>query len=425
MNADVIIIGSGASGLAAARALSTAGKSCIVLEARERPGGRIHTIHDPHFSTRIESGPEFIHGVVQHTLALVKEAGLNTKKIGGAIWNMRDGKPHQQEEFMEGTDELMKALENLRVDISIQQFLDVNFPDEKYSGLRESVLGYIKGYELADPEYASALALRESWSEQDDSEQRRIEEGYSAIIDYLMNKCHENGCTFDFNSIVKKIEWKKGAVKVETHTGEIFNSSKALITVPVGVWQSRANSQAHIEYVPHLPEKIIAARAMGFGDIIKFIYEFKTPFWEAKTKNAGFIFSNCDVPTWWTQREIKNNILTGWLGGPDSTKFLGLNERELISIGIQSLASIYQVPEQELLENLAAARIFNWSTDNFSLGGYSYKSLKIDENKKVLRAPVDGTLYFAGEALSADVEAGTVEAALASGMAAAGEILVN
>ena len=102
-----------------------------------------------------------------------------------------------------------------------------------------------------------------------------------------------------------------------------------------------------------------------------------------------------------------------------------MSEEALVKIGIKSLAGIFDLVETDIVEKMTVARIFNWSTDKFSLGGYSYQSLHIEENKKIIKAPVDDTLYFAGEALSADTEAGTVEAAMASGMSAAGEILVN
>jgi monoamine oxidase len=96
---DIVIIGSGAAGIAAAYQLMKSGVKVTVVEARDRPGGRINTIIPESFSIPIEAGAEFIHGSLPLTLSLIKEAGLSTLSMEGKTYRIKDGKVNNSEEF--------------------------------------------------------------------------------------------------------------------------------------------------------------------------------------------------------------------------------------------------------------------------------------------------------------------------------------
>src|SRR4051812_43136951 len=100
--ADVIIIGAGAAGLMAARELSRSGKSVMILEARNRTGGRIQTLDSIVFSRNVETGAEFIHGNLPVTREILGEAGIDYSSVKGEIWRKRKGQFLQEEDFMEG-----------------------------------------------------------------------------------------------------------------------------------------------------------------------------------------------------------------------------------------------------------------------------------------------------------------------------------
>jgi len=91
-NPDILIVGAGAAGLMAAFTLSKAGKKVIVLEARDRIGGRIHTLHDDLFFKHAELGAEFVHGNLPITMQLLHEAGIAYISGEGEMWQHRDGK---------------------------------------------------------------------------------------------------------------------------------------------------------------------------------------------------------------------------------------------------------------------------------------------------------------------------------------------
>ena len=171
---------------------------------------------------------------------------------------------------------------------------------------------------------------------------------------------------------------------------------------------------------------------MGYGKVIKFIIEFNEAFWESKNvvgerrmKRLGFVFADTTVPTWWTQAPAKNPILTGWFGGPRVREWKELNDESLIQLATDSLSSIFKIDHAVLIEKIVASRVFNWAKDDFSLGGYAYDSLNREKYLSVLSTPEANTLFFCGEALERKAtRLGTVEAALASGLQTANEVLL-
>src|SRR5215470_19212794 len=95
---DVVIIGAGVSGLAAAAEMRKFGLSVLVLEARDRVGGRVWTRHEPDLSAPIELGAEFIHGRAPETFELLREVGKAAVDTSGAHWTLHDGKLVQRTE---------------------------------------------------------------------------------------------------------------------------------------------------------------------------------------------------------------------------------------------------------------------------------------------------------------------------------------
>src|SRR5215211_5729193 len=100
MQADTLIIGAGAAGLAAAYELSLVNKKLIVLEARDRAGGRIHSIKDDRFKQVVEAGAEFIHGRLPVTLRLLEKAGIKYHRAKGKMWEVEDGQITKSNEFI-------------------------------------------------------------------------------------------------------------------------------------------------------------------------------------------------------------------------------------------------------------------------------------------------------------------------------------
>ena len=428
-NADVIIIGAGAAGLMTAFHLSKAGKQVLMLEARNRTGGRIHTIYDEPFSSHVELGAEFVHGDLPVTLQLLMEAGINVIPATGEMWHFRNGRFSKDNQQMDHWDLLMEKLNELENDTTISNFLQQEFNDDKYEQLREWVIKFASGYDTADVRRASAFALRKEWENEDDGAQHRVAGGYSMMISYLENECKKNGGQLHLNSAVKYVYWENGQVEVLTTSGSSFKAKKLVIALPLGVLQANQSQEGAISISPSVPTYQDAIGQIGFGAIVKILLKFKTAFWrdEAITgidlNEMSFIISDEEIPTWWTQYPVQSNLLTGWFGGPAAENKKELGGEDLLEQALRSLAHIFNRSVEDLEGELTAWKIVNWTTDQFTLGSYAYDRIGSSKARKILNTPINHTIYFAGEYLYEGPAMGTVEAALSSGLETARKII--
>ena len=407
MKYDVIIIGAGATGLLAMRDLAKAGCHVCMLEATETAGGRISTIKGD-FENYVEAGAEFIHGKLPLTFQLLKEAGLSYETVEGKMIGVRQGQ-WQSEEHYDHWDEFMQQLRKLKTDITILQFLEENFSNPEYIHLRQAVQRFSEGFDLADISKASILSIKKEW-EDIDKTQYRIKGGYTQLIDHLVNSCRQLNAEFYFNTCVNKIDHEEGNVTVHTSDNKKFEANKLIITVSAGVLQSGT-----IQFKPALTDHAVAIQGLGFGTVIKFLLEFKTNFWEEFDDEAGFLLTDEEIPTWWTQLPAESNLLTGWLGGPNATKKIFEPDSSLLQTALLSLSSIFRIPPAMLQEELTNYKIINWLNHPHIKGGYSYNTLHSEKAKEILSSPLNHTIYFAGEAISKNESQGTVESALQSG----------
>lgn len=325
------------------------------------------------------------------------------------------------EEEVKGWDILMERLGELTEDITIAAFLQKHFSGAEYEELRKSVIRFISGYDTADPEKASATALRTEWQNEDNSAQHRITEGYCALISYLIEYIKAAGSKIELNAIVKQIHWQSGEVQVITTNGTAYKAPKAIIALPLGVLQA-----GDVQFHPPLPNHHAAFGQIGFGAIIKVLFRFDEPFWEklpdVKIKGGAFLFTEEVIPTWWTQGD-GNPLLTGWLGGGPAYRLKNQPDQELWQIALQSLSNMFKMDIKQLKDKLIASNIANWTVDPYTKGSYAYDMVGSDESRLLLNESVAGALFFAGEYLYSGPAMGTVEAALSSGEATTRKLL--
>lgn len=416
---NIIVVGGGAAGLMAAWELLKEGRKVTVLEANNRLGGRIDTLHHSSFKQPVEKGAEFIHGHLPITMQLLKAAGIEYKPVKGRRFRVRDEDGKSLEDFTLGWDELMEKMNEVKADLTVDDFLQKNFSGEQYKELRRSVLRFAEGFDLADTSKASILALREEWMKEEDK-QYRVPGGFDQLIQYMENQCRELDAAIYISSAAKEIKWKKNDVTVITENGKIHSANKVIITVSVGALQTDPppiSFQPAIDYILH------AAKQIGYGSVVKVLLEFKNAFWEEKKKNIGFLVSGEAISTWWTQLPSSYPLLTGWAGGPQARNLEQKNDEEILDLALRSLSTIFKKPLGELQSLLTASYIANWLNDPFAKGGYSYNILDSFEARKILNTAIDDTLFFAGEALYDGSSPGTVEAALVSGKNVAGKMM--
>ena len=415
---DIIIIGAGAAGLMAAWELALAGKTVLILEAKQRCGGRIHTVHDPNFPLPIELGAEFVHGRLPITEMLVKKAGVKWHEVKGSFWHHHQGKLYQSEEQIPGEEKVRKALEQLKEDMPVAQFLNEHFAEEQE--IKEGLKSYVEGYYAGDIERVSTLALKEELEEGEDIEYR-IEGGYKTLIDFLVNAIKDLNGIIQLETPVTSIAWQRDKVIVKTAL-KSFVARKVIVTVPLGVLQAQA-----ISFSPTLPQLQTALEQLGYGTAIKILLSFETAFWQERPelKDLGMLFSNEIIPTWWTQNPTEVPVLVGWVAGGQAKKLVDLKKEVLLEKALHSLAAIFAIPLDTIKQQLKGWYVNNWDKGPYALGAYSYDTINGGDVKEAMKKGIENTLFFAGEGWFHGLELGTVEAALYSGRETAHFIIAH
>ena len=122
-SADVAIVGAGVAGLAAMRVLEERGVRTRVLEARDRIGGRVHTVRDARLAHPIELGAEFVHGSAPELLEIAREARLVLYAVEAERWRSRRGRLTRLDDFWEQLQRVSEHLDARDADRSFAEFL--------------------------------------------------------------------------------------------------------------------------------------------------------------------------------------------------------------------------------------------------------------------------------------------------------------
>src|SRR4030088_260031 len=346
--AHIVVIGAGAAGLMAARELGRSGRKVTVLEARDRCGGRIHPLPAAEFGYPAEGGAEFVHGEAPVTHGLLREAGLSLLPIRGTQWTMEDGKFSREQSQDPHEAELHKGLQELKDDLTVAEFLRRRFAGPEYGRLRHSIERMVEGYDAADPERGSILALREEWMDGGRNTQARIIGGYGALVEFLTAECLNHGVAVHLGSAVSAIEASNGRGVVRCANGDAHEYNAVILTVPLPLLKE-------IVLPPVERERAAAATHIGFGNVIKILLRFETRWWVDKRMDLAdltFLLSDATIPVWWTQHPADLAVLTGWFGGPKTEAMANLNEHELIEAGLASQADIFGLDPKHLMRNL-------------------------------------------------------------------------
>jgi monoamine oxidase len=444
---DVIIVGAGAAGLAAGAKLAQSGKRVALLEARDRIGGRIFTRHLPaqegHAPMCVELGAEFIHGLPSATWSLVGQAKLSAYELEGAELAFINGKwpPPVNQPATHVIADMMKWLEaRPGCDMTFAEY-QAAVPTD--AAAAAAAANYVEGFNAADRHRIgiAALAVQQRAEDAIGTDRLfRVAEGYDAVMEFLAAQFRAAGAELALGTPVRRIEWRRGSVRVEADgpgaDSKELRARQALITVPLGVLQADT-----IAFAPPPAEILAHARRLAMGEVVRVVLLFRERFWRyalapsipkdvrRRLADLSFLFTPAEVPpTWWTPNPAPTPMLTAWIGGPKATEL-----RRAIAAGgdplalprrcIATLARIFELSFAELQSLLVSCHEHDWSADPYARGAYSYVPAGALDAPAKLTAPVEGTLYFAGEHTDVTGHWGTVHAALGTGMRAAEQML--
>ena len=441
----VVVIGAGVAGLAAARELSAAGVETIVLEARDRIGGRVHTIFDDQVAAPIELGAEFVHGDPPEILDLARTAGFEIVETEGNSWYMNQAgelapssyePPGSSDQLWEIAD---TYIGNGRPDMSFDDFLrlpeTIGISDQE----KEWSKRFVSGFHAAEPGKVGIYGLVKTQNAEESINgmtSHRLPKGYSQLANFLHEECKKKGVKLFFNNIVKSVDWVNQVVRIEARSPDeeafFYESSSALVTLPVGVLKAATDSQSYVEFLPDISQKQQTLAKIEMGCARRVTLAFKEKWWadelrriDSAGSELGFLFGqNVPISVWWTNEPSDVAMLTGWAGGPKATEMEKLGDDQFTDLAITSLSRIFRAGESMLESQLIRGFTCDWHDDPFSTGAYTYMGVGGADAARELATPLNGRLYFAGEGTS-DGHWGTVHGAIESGVRAAREILAN
>jgi len=399
--------------LAAAAELGRAGKQVLILEARERVGGRCWTRRLPGVSAPIELGAEFIHGKPEVTLRLLKRAGIAAVDSVRASRYVDRGRLEPINPFAVAQRAVRGAA--LPEDVSFLSFLAHR---RMAARTRTFARLMVQGFDAADPARVSARSIIEEWGSGTSmgASQPRPAGGYGPLLEALAAEALGDGVRLRSQAVVRGIRWHPGAVEIQGEfLGRRFveKAQRVIVTLPLGVLQSSA-----VRFHPVLRGKPAALRHLASGPVVKAALRFEHPFWEERSPGTAFFHApRAAFPTFWTPLPARVPLLIAWAGGPKAERLARLSEENLIEEALRGVRAVFgKVPA------LQAALVHDWRRDPFARGAYSYVRVGGEGARERLAEPVADTLFFAGEATDTE-EAGTVAGALRSGSRAARQIL--
>lgn len=407
----VIVVGAGIAGLAAAQRLKGAGFEVVVLEARDRIGGRVNTSTNPS-GTTVDLGAGWIHGNWAEFEALVAGMGLATANtdfkamtyfrttgsptiVTSAIWN----------------DMKLKLIDCIGWNAwvhprwSMQTVVDVHYYTGGFGAYSQ---GFVNSFTTAaiDTEYAATAskipvqsALEyvpgagdpvawDAFFSSSESDNTAFPGGYSQVANQLAA-----GLDIHLNEPISAINYSGSSVTVTTSSGT-HTAAHVIVTVPIGVLKANV-----IAFTPALPgSKTGAITRLGSGLLNKVYLEFPagTQFWpsdravlltSSTTRGAFSVFVNM-------QHITGKPILQGWLSGDAAIERESWTDAQL---AVEAMARL-RATVSPTAPDPVSVKVTRWGQDPYARGSYStFTTTTLLGDRALLREPVAGKVLFAGE----------------------------
>lgn len=413
----VIVVGAGIAGLSAARTLSDRGIEVVVIEARDRIGGRIST--DRSLGVAVERGASWLHGMNGNPLArLVREQKLSTffsDYDDYEVW-LPGGERTEDWELEDAIDAFDTVLDKAAdeaeegSDLSLMEAIDQLDPGM----LKDPLSGWMLSSEIEDDGGAPLSRISALQYGEDrgfDGPEALLPDGFGRVVEGLAK-----GLDIRLGEPVRRISHGPGTVVVET-AKESYSGTHVISTLPLGVLKA-----GHVAFDPPLPERHAGAIAsLGFGAVTKVSVKFDRCFWPEGTQFLSYAAKERGRwPTMINLMPVSGaSILTLVSTGDYALKSDAMSEAELQADIATVLGEMFG-PEARPAEKIVAAQ---WSRDPFALGAYSYPAVGcMPADFDGLSEPVGDRLFLAGEHTIFEHH-GTAHGAFMSGERAADQVI--
>ncbi len=427
-NVDVVVVGAGAAGLSATSELIRKGRSVLCIEAMDRIGGRCFTDHSI-FGSACDIGAHWLHNYSGNQIAQYGQK--NNERFN--IYEIKEDILVYDGQKKVSPDNLLETLSNIK---SIKEKLlvsKVNLNDNKKSH-REDIpfINQIPNklkeniwFETAHQALGACLAgvdfdeytifderlNYESIGENDGF----VEEGYGTLLVDFRKEVQVN-----LNTEVNEIKWNGKGVVLETNQGTI-KAKSCIVTVSTEILRL-----GKIKFIPSLPiEKYEAFDGITLGAYNHITLKLKKQFYDDfKIQPDTYFFSKIEKTNispkgyFGSLRLHKSNLSYFDVGGKFAKDLEEEGQEASIDFVLNSLRATFG---SKFDQYLIKAHVTNWGKNKYTMGSYSSARPGKAHLRSVLKKPVGGRIFFAGEATSKNY--GTVHGADLSGKEAANDLI--
>ncbi|MGF6312365.1 monoamine oxidase [Bradyrhizobium sp. i1.8.4] len=403
---DVAVIGAGAAGLGAAHALKVSGLSTIVLEARDRLGGRAHTIQAAP-DVVFDVGCGWLHSADQNSfVGIAQQLNFELNKDLPPWRERAYGKAFPQAD----RDAFTLALDQFydRIEEAAQQDKDcpANLylePGNRWNPMIDAISTYVNGCEL------DQVSILDVDAYEDTDINWRVRRGYGALV-----AAYGAQVPVALDCEVRLIDHAGKRIRIETSRGTL-DADKVIVTVPTNLIADEA-----IRFSPALPDKLDAARGLPLGLADKVTLALAEPEALPKESNLRGATMRTEMGTYHI-RPFGQPCIEGFFGGRFARQLEDAGAGAIAAHSIDEIVSFLGNDFRRKLRPLSESR---WAHDPFARGSYSHALPGHADKRAVLAAPVDGRLFFAGEATSPHFFS-TAHGARDSGERAAKEVVAE
>jgi monoamine oxidase len=398
---EVAIIGGGAAGIAVARRLRDAGVDCLVIEARDRLGGRAWTMTSSD-GAALDLGCGWLHSADRNPWTKIAEAQNHTIDRKPPPWSrsLFGFSPYEQQDYRKALHAFQQRVsEAAHADCDVAAAVALE-PGGRWNGLIGAVTTFISGAESAQ------ISARDFDNSQDNDINWRVVEGYGATV-----VAHGDGAPPLLSCPVRHIDHSGKRLMVVTAKGTI-SADQAIVTLPTALLADEAL------FSPALPEKTQAARDLPLGLADKLFIALERPEEFERDSNL-FGAKNSGKTAGYHMRPFGRPMIEAFFGGTNAREMEAAGEGAFFDFAVEELTSLLG---NDFAKRLKPIHVHCWGDDPFARGAYSYAVPGKAGARAVLAAPVDDRLFFAGEACSKS-DYSTAHGAFFTGVTAAEQVM--